>query len=54
MNNVLLPVFYLSPVQWFAEFLDENNNVVFEEWENFLNKPTGTVQKFMVPMVSLR
>ena len=35
MNNVLLPVFYLSPVQWFAEFLDENNNVVFEEWENF-------------------
>ena len=35
MNNVLLPVFYLPPVQWFAEFLDENNNVVFEEWENF-------------------
>lgn len=35
MNNVLLPVFYLPPVQWFAEFMDENNNVVFEEWENF-------------------
>ena len=35
MNNILLPIFYLPPVQWFAEYLDENNDVVFEEWENF-------------------
>ncbi|WP_407480942.1 WbqC family protein [Elizabethkingia meningoseptica] len=35
MNNVLLPVFYLPPVQWFAEFLNENNEIVLEEWENF-------------------
>ncbi|WP_297986389.1 WbqC family protein [uncultured Chryseobacterium sp.] len=30
----LLPVFYLPPVSWFAEFLDESE-IVFEQFENF-------------------
>ena len=35
MQNILLPVFYLPPISWFAEFLDAENNVVFEQFENF-------------------
>lgn len=30
----LLPVFYLPPVSWFAEFLDDSK-IVFEQFENF-------------------
>lgn len=35
MKNVLMPVFYLPPVSWFAEFLNEDHQVVFEQFENF-------------------
>lgn len=35
MKNVLLPVFYLPPVSWFSVFLDAENDVVFEQFENF-------------------
>ncbi|MDO4224562.1 MAG: WbqC family protein [Bergeyella zoohelcum] len=31
----LLPIFYLPPISWFAEFLDEKNEVVLEQWEHF-------------------
>lgn len=30
----LLPAFYLPPVSWFAEFLDDSK-IVFEQFENF-------------------
>lgn len=33
--KVLLPIFYLPPVSWFAEFLDQENDVVLEQFENF-------------------
>ncbi len=35
MKNVLLPVFYMPPVSWFSVFLDAENEVVFEQFENF-------------------
>lgn len=35
MKNVLLPVFYLPPVSWFAVFLDAGNEITFEQFENF-------------------
>ncbi len=35
MKNVLLPVFYLPPVSWFSVFLDPENEIVFEQFENF-------------------
>lgn len=35
MKNVLLPVFYLPPVSWFSVFLDVENEVIFEQYENF-------------------
>lgn len=35
MKNVLLPVFYMPPVSWFSVFLDAENDVVFEQFENF-------------------
>ncbi|WP_410494314.1 WbqC family protein [Chryseobacterium sp. G0186] len=35
MKNVLLPVFYMPPVSWFSVFLNAENNVVFEQFENF-------------------
>lgn len=35
MKNVLLPVFYLPPVSWFSVFLDAENEIVFEQFENF-------------------
>lgn len=31
----LLPVFYLPPISWFAEFLDEKAEIIFEQFENF-------------------
>lgn len=34
MNTILLPIFYLPPVSWFAEFLDENSDVTLEQYEN--------------------
>ncbi|WP_410498706.1 WbqC family protein [Chryseobacterium sp. LAM-KRS1] len=35
MKNVLLPVFYLPPISWFSVFLDPENEVTFEQFENF-------------------
>ncbi|NAW51050.1 hypothetical protein GNY06_06585 [Elizabethkingia argentiflava] len=35
MTNLILPIFYLPPVQWFSQFLDENRIILLEEWENF-------------------
>ncbi len=33
--KALLPVFYLPPVSWFAEFLNNNHEVILEQYENF-------------------
>ncbi|WP_394369181.1 WbqC family protein [Chryseobacterium paridis] len=35
MKNVLLPVFYLPPISWFSVFLNAENEVAFEQFENF-------------------
>lgn len=35
MQNILLPVFYLPPVSWFSEFLNDENEIVLEQFENF-------------------
>lgn len=35
MKKVLLPIFYLPPVSWFSAFLNEENEVTFEQFENF-------------------
>lgn len=35
MQNILLPVFYLPPISWFSEFLNAENEVTFEQFENF-------------------
>ncbi|MBO9693707.1 WbqC family protein [Chryseobacterium sp.] len=35
MTNVLLPVFYMPPISWFSVFLDPENEIVFEQFENF-------------------
>ncbi|MFC7348354.1 WbqC family protein [Chryseobacterium zhengzhouense] len=35
MQNILLPVFYLPPISWFSEFLNAENEVAFEQFENF-------------------
>lgn len=33
--KILLPVFYLPPISWFSVFLKEENEIVFEQYENF-------------------
>ncbi|AZI22433.1 hypothetical protein EIH07_04940 [Chryseobacterium taklimakanense] len=33
--KILLPIFYLPPVSWFSVFLDQDSEVVFEQYENF-------------------
>lgn len=33
--KILLPIFYLPPISWFAVFLKEENEIVFEQHENF-------------------
>ncbi|KQT16792.1 hypothetical protein ASG31_10460 [Chryseobacterium sp. Leaf404] len=35
MQNILLPVFYLPPVSWFSEFLNDENEISLEQSENF-------------------
>jgi hypothetical protein len=42
MTNVLLPVFYLPPISWFSVLLNPENEIVFEQFENFRNKPIET------------
>ena len=33
--RILLPIFYLPPVSWFAVFLKDENQIVLEQYENF-------------------
>lgn len=33
--KILLPIFYLPPVSWFAVFLKEEDEIVLEQYENF-------------------
>ncbi|PKF74886.1 hypothetical protein CW752_07185 [Chryseobacterium sp. PMSZPI] len=35
MKNVLLPAFYMPPISWFSVFLDAENEIIFEQFENF-------------------
>lgn len=35
MTNVLLPAFYMPPISWFSVFLNPENEIVFEQFENF-------------------
>jgi hypothetical protein len=35
MRNILLPVFYLPPISWFSVFLNPENEILFEQFENF-------------------
>ncbi|PWW19753.1 WbqC family protein [Chryseobacterium sp. AG844] len=35
MKNVLLPAFYMPPISWFSVFLNPENEIVFEQFENF-------------------
>lgn len=35
MKKVLLPIFYLPPVSWFSVFLDDENQILLEQYENF-------------------
>ena len=35
MQKVLLPIFFLPPASWFSVFLDDGNEVIFEQFENF-------------------
>ncbi|WP_374443751.1 WbqC family protein [Epilithonimonas sp.] len=34
-NSILLPIFYLPPISWFSIFLDEDNHISLEQFENF-------------------
>ena len=34
-NKILLPIFYLPPVSWFSVFLNPENQITFEQFENF-------------------
>lgn len=33
--EILLPIFYLPPISWFSVFLKEENEITFEQNENF-------------------
>ena len=33
--KILLPIFYLPPISWFAVFLKDENKIVLEQYENF-------------------
>lgn len=33
--QILLPIFYLPPISWFAVFLQDDADIVFEQYENF-------------------
>lgn len=38
MQKSLLPLFYLPPVSWFSIFLNENQQIILEKYENFLKQ----------------
>ena len=33
--KILLPLFYLPPISWFSVFLQEDTDIVFEQFESF-------------------
>ena len=33
--QILLPIFYLPPISWFAVFLQDDVEIIFEQYENF-------------------
>ncbi|WP_226064422.1 WbqC family protein [Kaistella polysaccharea] len=33
--KILLPIFYLPPISWFSFFVDPENEIIFEQYENF-------------------
>lgn len=33
--KAILPIFYLPPISWFAEFLDAQNEIILEQYEHF-------------------
>lgn len=33
--KILLPIFYLPPISWFSVFLTPENEIIFEQYENF-------------------
>ena len=35
MQKVMMPVFYMPPLSWFAEFLKRDTEVVLEQYESF-------------------
>lgn len=35
MKQILLPIFYLPPISWFSVFSKKENQIVFEQFENF-------------------
>lgn len=35
MPKVVLPVFYMPPISWYAEFLNDRREVILENYENF-------------------
>lgn len=35
MTKLLMPVFYMPPISWFADFLDKDNEISFEQYESF-------------------
>lgn len=34
-NKILLPIFYLPPISWFSVFLNPENEIILEQFENF-------------------
>ena len=34
-NKILLPIFYLPPISWFSVFMNPENEISFEQFENF-------------------
>lgn len=34
-NKILLPIFYLPPISWFSIFMNPENEIAFEQFENF-------------------
>lgn len=35
LMKILLPIFYLPPISWFSVFLNQDNEISFEKFENF-------------------
>ena len=33
--QILLPIFYLPPISWFSVFLQDDAEIIFEQYENF-------------------